>query len=63
MTDLTTALALVLVIEGLAWAAFPEAMKRMMAQVLIMPPDLLRMVGLFMAVLGLGGVWLARAVL
>jgi len=61
MTDLMTALALVLVIEGLAWAAFPEAMKRMMAQVLVMPPDLLRGVGLFMAILGLGGVWLMRS--
>jgi uncharacterized protein len=61
MTDLITALALVLVIEGLAWAAFPEAMKRMMAQVLVMPPDMLRMVGLVMAVLGLGGVWAVRA--
>lgn len=63
MTDLMTALALVLVIEGLAWAAFPEAMKRMMAQVLVMPPDLLRGIGLFMAVLGLGGVWLAKTAL
>lgn len=61
MTDLMTALALVLVIEGLAWAAFPDAMKRMMAQVLVMPPDLLRGVGLFMAVLGLGAVWLVRS--
>jgi len=61
VTDLMTALALVLVIEGLAWAAFPEAMKRMMAQVLVMPPDLLRGIGLFMAILGLGGVWLVRA--
>ncbi|WP_096700498.1 DUF2065 domain-containing protein [Magnetospirillum sp. 15-1] len=61
MTDLMTALALVLVIEGLAWAAFPEAMKRMMARVLAMPPDLLRGVGLFMAILGLGGVWLMRS--
>ncbi len=56
-----TALALVLVIEGLAWAAFPEAMKRMMAQILVMPPDLLRGVGLFMAIIGLGGVWLVRS--
>ena len=63
MTDLLTALALVLVIEGIAWAAFPEAMKRMMAQVLVMPPDLLRGVGLFMAILGLGGIWLVRAAL
>ncbi|BAE52295.1 DUF2065 domain-containing protein [Paramagnetospirillum magneticum] len=61
MTDLMTALALVLVIEGLAWAAFPDAMKRMMAQVLVMPPDLLRGVGLFMAILGLGAVWLVRS--
>ena len=63
MTDLLTALALVLVIEGIAWAAFPEAMKRMMAQVMVMPPDLLRGVGLFMAILGLGGIWLVRAAL
>ncbi len=63
MTDLLTALALVLVIEGIAWAAFPEAMKRMMAQVMGMPPELLRGVGLFMAILGLGGVWLVRAAL
>ncbi|KIM00701.1 putative inner membrane protein YjeT (clustered with HflC) [Paramagnetospirillum magnetotacticum MS-1] len=61
MTDLMTALALVLVIEGLAWAAFPEAMKRMMAQVLVMPSDLLRGVGLFMAILGILGVWLVRS--
>ncbi len=61
MTDLITALALVLVIEGIAWAAFPEAMKRMMAQILVMPPDLLRGVGLFMAIIGLGGVWLVRS--
>jgi uncharacterized protein YjeT (DUF2065 family) len=61
VTDLMTALALVLVIEGLAWAAFPEAMKRMMAQILVMPPDLLRGVGLFMAIIGLGGVWLVRS--
>jgi len=60
MTDLATALALVLVIEGLAWAAFPEAMRRMMAQVMVMPPEILRGVGLFMAILGLGGVWLVR---
>ena len=63
MTDLMTALALVLVIEGIAWAAFPEAMKRMVAQLLMAPADLLRMAGLFAAILGLGGVWLARIAL
>ena len=42
MTDLFAALALALVIEGLLYAAFPEQMKRMIAQVLEMPPAHLR---------------------
>lgn len=61
MRDLLTALALTLVIEGLAWAAFPERMQRLMIQVLGAPPDLLRVVGLVAAGIGLGGVWLVRA--
>lgn len=63
MRDLATALALVLVIEGLAWAAFPEGMKRVLAQVLAVPPEALRLVGLFFALLGIGGVWLIRSVM
>ena len=63
MRDLATALALVLVIEGLAWAGFPEGMKRMLAQVLAVPPGVLRMMGLALAILGVGGVWLVRSVM
>lgn len=61
MKDLFTALALTLVIEGIAWAAFPETMRRLMAQAQMAPPNLLRVVGLLAAALGLGGVWLIRA--
>jgi uncharacterized protein YjeT (DUF2065 family) len=63
MRDLATALALVLVIEGLAWAAFPEGMKRVLTQVLAVPPEALRVVGLVFASLGIGGVWLVRSVM
>lgn len=57
MQDLITALALVLVIEGLAYAAFPDLMQRMMRQALAMPPSLLRWSGLTLA-LALAGVGL-----
>ena len=60
MRDFWTALALVLVIEGIFYAAFPEGMKRLMAQVLTVPAPVLRSVGLAAAFLGVGFVWLAR---
>ncbi|MBI3446951.1 MAG: DUF2065 domain-containing protein [Magnetospirillum sp.] len=63
MRDLLTALALTLVIEGLAWAAFPERMQRLVIQMLAAPPDLLRIIGLVAAAFGLGGVWLVRSAL
>ena len=49
---LTTAIALVFVIEGLLWAVFPDTMKRMMAMALTMPNDQLRRLGSVMVVLG-----------
>jgi uncharacterized protein YjeT (DUF2065 family) len=58
--DLGTALALVLVIEGVLYALFPEAMKRLMAQMLSVPPTTLRMAGLAAACLGVALVYLAR---
>jgi uncharacterized protein len=61
LRDFGTALALVLVIEGLAWAAFPEAMKRMMAQLIVTPSEGLRVAGVLAAMLGLGGIWLIRS--
>ncbi len=60
MTDLLTALALVLVIEGSIYALFPEGMQQMMSRVLEMPPSTLRYTGLGLAILGVGLAWLIR---
>lgn len=59
-SDIVTALALVLVIEGLIYALFPEAMQRMMARLMSIAPASLRSAGLVSAVAGVGIVWLIR---
>jgi len=61
MTDFLAALGLVFVIEGLIFAAFPEAAKRAMASVLETPDISLRVVGIGSAIVGLVLVWLVRA--
>ena len=61
MTDLLTALALVLVIEGLLYAVLPEQMKRMIVAIMAVPAGTLRVAGLAAAVVGVGIVWLIRA--
>lgn len=63
MSDFLTALSLALAIEGVAYALFPGAMRRMMAQVLALPPDTLRLAGLAAAGLGVLGVWITRSAL
>ncbi|MFD1331671.1 DUF2065 domain-containing protein [Methylopila musalis] len=60
MTDFVAALGLVLVIEGVLFAALPGAAKRSCAHVLATPDGLLRGVGLAAAVLGVGVIWLIR---
>lgn len=60
MIDLLTAGALVLVIEGLLYAAFPDQMKRLLAQALSLPPANLRIGGVAAAALGVLCVWLIR---
>lgn len=60
MMDLATAVALVFVIEGVLYALFPEAMKRMMAAVLDQPVTVLRTAGVIAAVMGVGIVWILR---
>ncbi len=60
MGDFLTALGLAMAIEGAAYALFPNAMRRMMAQVLEQPSNMIRMVGLSLAALGVGVVWLVR---
>jgi uncharacterized protein YjeT (DUF2065 family) len=60
MTDLLTALALVLVLEGTLWAAAPDGMKRAVVLALGMTNQKLRLGGLIAAALGVFLVWLLR---
>lgn len=60
MKDFATALALVFVIEGILYSLFPEGMKRMVAQVMVLPAPALRWTGLLAACAGVGAVWLIR---
>jgi uncharacterized protein len=60
MSDFLAALGLVFVIEGLVFAAFPEAAKRAMSSVLETPDLSLRLIGIGSAVVGLIMVWLVR---
>ncbi|MCF6343103.1 MAG: DUF2065 domain-containing protein [Devosiaceae bacterium] len=60
MNDFLTAIALVLVIEGLLYAAFPEQMKRAIAQMLQLPVSQIRTVALIFAAVGLLGLWLIK---
>ena len=60
MSDFLVAFGLVFVIEGLAFAAFPQATKRAVAAVLETPDAVLRAVGLGSALFGLVVVWLIR---
>jgi uncharacterized protein len=58
--DLIAAIGLVLVIEGLIYGGFPNLAKRLAAEVLSMPENVLRTVGLASIAVGVGLVWLAR---
>ncbi len=60
MTDFLVALGLVFVIEGIAYAAFPGAIRRMLSMVEQTPDASLRWGGLAAASLGLFIVWLVR---
>ena len=60
MSDFLAALGLVFVIEGLIFAAFPDAAKRAMTSVLETPDISLRLIGIASALVGLIMVWLVR---
>jgi uncharacterized protein YjeT (DUF2065 family) len=60
MTDLATALALVLVVEGTLWALFPNGMKQAAARAALLDSGPLRAGGLAFVVLGVLLVWLIR---
>ena len=55
-----TAIGLVLVLEGLLYAAFPNTMRRMVAEFLTMPEATVRWTALTFAAVGVGIIWLAR---
>lgn len=60
MGDLFTALALVLVIEGVLYAAFPGAMRRALIAAMELPDSTLRGAGIAAAAIGVALVWLIR---
>jgi uncharacterized protein YjeT (DUF2065 family) len=57
---LWTALGLAIAIEGIVYALFPEAMKRMMAKVMVQPAGSIRGAGIGAAVAGVFILWLVR---
>ncbi len=60
MTDFLTALALVLVIEGLFLAIFPHRLRQILEMLDELSPENLRVAGLCAAALGVFCVWLLR---
>jgi uncharacterized protein YjeT (DUF2065 family) len=60
MAQFLIAIGLVFVIEGLLFAAFPAAAKRLAATALESPESSLRLAGILSAVLGLVLIWLVR---
>lgn len=60
MSEVIAALGLVLVLEGVLYALFPEFMKRLAKQAIETPGDTLRIVGVISAAIGVAVVWLVR---
>ncbi len=60
MTDLLVAFGLVLVIEGLVWAAAPRLGLRMLAAAALLPEQSLRLGGAAAIAAGVVVVWLVR---
>jgi len=58
--DLIVGVGLALVIEGVLYAAAPDAMRRAVAAVLSQPASVVRGAGLALAALGVAVVWLVR---
>jgi uncharacterized protein len=60
MTEFIVAIGLVLVIEGLLFAAFPKVAKRLAVSAIESPETSLRAAGIVSAVLGLILIWIMR---
>ena len=59
-TDFLTALGLVFVIEGVAYALFPEGFKKLFIAVIEHPVAKLRAMGLMGVIVGVAIIWIAR---
>jgi uncharacterized protein YjeT (DUF2065 family) len=60
MSEIATAIGLVLALEGALYALFPEQMKTMAKRVIQSPSDSLRIAGVVSVALGVAVVWLVR---
>lgn len=60
MSDLLLALGLMFALEGLAFAAFPGAMRRAMRDAAETPEQVLRLLGFASAAIGIVLVWAIR---
>jgi uncharacterized protein len=60
MSDLLVGLGLVLVVEGLLWAAFPKAARHMLEVASATPETSLRTGGTIAILLGVLVVWMVR---
>lgn len=60
MSELLVAIGLVLVIEGLVYAAFPSAMRRMVEEMTRLPDSSLRTAGISALCIGVFIVWLVK---
>jgi uncharacterized protein YjeT (DUF2065 family) len=60
MSDFLVAVGLVFAIEGILFAAFPALTKRALAHVMETPDNVLRMMGIASAAIGVVIVWLVR---
>ena len=63
MSELVTAIGLVLVIEGLLYAVAPGRLKTMAEFASRMPDDMLRNAGIVAVALGVAVVWLGKSIL
>ena len=60
MSDFLVAIGLVLVIEGVLYGGFPKLARRLAAEAVAMPDEVLRIAGLVVLCLGVLVVWLVR---
>jgi uncharacterized protein YjeT (DUF2065 family) len=60
MSQFVVAIGLVLAVEGLIFAAFPQAAKRLAASALETPEGALRVAGVVSAIVGVALIWLVR---